>query len=77
MVAEELAMSYRGLQRKPAETNVSFRKLYEECRLSLAKKYVSEENLSVTEIAFLLGFGESSSFSRAYRRWTGCSPRMT
>ena len=41
----------------------------------MARSYLDEGHASVTEIAFLLGFADTSSFSRAFRRWTGLSPR--
>ena len=46
-----------------------------EARVSLARNYVDEGRLSVTEIAFVLGFADTSTFSRAFKRWTGMSPR--
>ncbi|MCW8930507.1 MAG: helix-turn-helix domain-containing protein [Gammaproteobacteria bacterium] len=50
-------------------------RLFNQCQHSLAKKYVSEGKMNMTEITFMLGFSELSSFSRAYKRWTGHSPR--
>jgi len=75
MVADELAMSHRNLQRKLTELGTSFKKLFEESRYYLAEKYVTEGKMNMTEITFMLGFSELSSFSRAYKRWTGHSPR--
>ena len=75
MVAEDLTMSYRSLQRKLTESGTSFKVLFEQSRHTLAEKYVSEGKLNMTEITFMLGFSELSSFSRAYKRWTGHSPR--
>jgi AraC-like DNA-binding protein len=75
IVARELNMSYRSLQRKLAETNTTFKDLFEQCRHELAEEYILDNTLSMTEITFLLGFSELSSFSRAYKRWTGVSPR--
>ncbi|NOQ79196.1 MAG: helix-turn-helix domain-containing protein, partial [Gammaproteobacteria bacterium] len=46
-----------------------------ESRHYLAEKYVTEGKMNMTEITFMLGFSELSSFSRAYKRWTGHSPR--
>jgi AraC-like DNA-binding protein len=45
-----------------------------EIRRELAEQYISDSTLTLTEISFLLGFSEVSSFSRAYRRWEGQSP---
>jgi AraC-like DNA-binding protein len=73
-VAAQLNMSARQLNRRLKEKNTSFRNLLVECRRELAEQYLSDSSLSLTEISYLLGFSESSSFSRAYRRWTGRSP---
>ncbi len=75
IVADELSISHRTLQRKLKELHTSFKILLEESRRTLAQKYISEGKVSVTELTFMLGFGEVSSFSRAYKRWTGHSPR--
>ena len=74
MVAEELYTSGRSLQRKIKEQGTTYKKVYEECRRYLAEKYVAEGKMSFTEISFVLGFSEISSFSRSYKRWTGHSP---
>lgn len=44
------------------------------CRLSVAKKLLSETNMSVTEVVFATGFSDSSNFSRVFKREVGCSP---
>lgn len=75
IVAQELSMSHRNLQRKLTELNTTFKKLLKESRHYLAEKYVTEGKMNMTEITFMLGFSELSSFSRAYKRWTGHSPR--
>jgi AraC-like DNA-binding protein len=74
-VARSLGMSPRNLQRHLADEGTSFKTLLEEARLTLARNYVDEGRLSVTEIAFILGFADTSTFSRAFKRWTGKSPR--
>jgi len=42
--------------------------------MSLARRYLQESSLSLTEISFLLGYTEISTFSHAFKRWTGVSP---
>jgi AraC-like DNA-binding protein len=69
-----LNMSKRKLQLKLAEESVRFKSILDEIRSTLAKDYLNEQNLCLSEIAFLLGFSEVSSFSRAFKRWTGISP---
>src|SRR5262249_10912818 len=67
-------MSLRTLQRRLAEEGTSFVELVNQARRDLACTYLRESPWSVTEVAFLLGFADVSSFSRAFRRWTGLSP---
>jgi AraC-like DNA-binding protein len=73
-IAKRLAMSVRTLQRKLAEEGLSFQAVVDETRAELADRYLEGEGLSVTEVAFLLGYAESSSFARAYKRWRGRTP---
>jgi len=54
--------------------NTSFRELLDEIRQELAKQYVTISDVSLSEVTFLLGFSELSSFSRAYKRWYGVTP---
>ena len=74
-IARRLAMSPRSLQRLLADEGTSFKDLLGEARLTLARSYLDEGRLPVTEIAFVLGFADTSAFSRAFRRWTGIAPR--
>lgn len=73
-VARALGLSERSLQRHLAQHGTSFAQVLNETRRELACAYLREPRWSVTEIAFLLGFEDSSSFARAFRRWTGSSP---
>ena len=74
-IARKLAMSPRNLQRVLAEEGTSFKEILTEARVGLARSYVKEGRLPITEIAFVLGFADTSAFSRAFKRWTGTSPR--
>ena len=73
-VADRLAMSSRTLTRKLRERGHNFKDLLAGIRRELAEKYIMDTSLTLTEISYLLGFSENSSFSRAYRGWTGMSP---
>ena len=73
-VAEELHMTSRTLHRKLKQHDVSFRSLLKDVRRDLAMHYIADESLTLTEITFLLGFSEMSSFSRAFKTWNGISP---
>jgi AraC-like DNA-binding protein len=73
-VAEILNVSPRTLQRKLGDSGTTFKEILDETRHSLALAYLSAPQHSVNEITYLLGFSCSSSFTRAFRRWTGLSP---
>ncbi len=76
MVARELALSTRTLQRLLQEEGTSFIELLNKTRQDIAKSYVIDCRHDLTEVAFLLGFSELSSFSRSFKRWTGHSPEQ-
>jgi AraC-like DNA-binding protein len=73
-VARILHMSVRSLQRKLAATGTTFRDVSETVRAQFATAYLSEPEVGIAEIAFLLGFSDQSAFNRAFRRWTGEAP---
>jgi len=74
MAAKELNMSRHTLYRKLKKEEVSFQSLVEGVRQEEALRHLQENRVSVSEVAFLLGFSELSAFSRAFKRWTGESP---
>ncbi|MEP5764348.1 MAG: AraC family transcriptional regulator [Halieaceae bacterium] len=73
-IAGAMNVSNRTLQRKLKDEGTSFIDLLQDARLGLAKKYLSQPQRSIVEIAYLLGFSEPSTFSRAFKRWTGQAP---
>ena len=73
-IADAMNTSIRNLNRKLSKEGTSFKSLLMEIRRELAGQYINDSTLTLTEISFLLGFSEVSSFSRAYRRWEGQSP---
>ena len=73
-IAEELHVSNRTLQRKLKEEGTSFMDLVQDTRLQLARKYLLQPSRSIVETSYLLGFSEPSTFSRAFKRWTGQAP---
>jgi len=73
-VAGTLHLSTRTLQRKLAGAGACFREVSDRVRSELAKEYLSGRDVRISEVAFLLGFSEQSSFNRAFRRWTGQPP---
>lgn len=74
-IARRLGWSERTLQRRLRDEETSFAQLLDEVRAGLARMYLEDSRLAVFEVAFLLGFSEPSAFNRAFRRWTGKSPR--
>jgi len=72
--ADMLALSPRTLARRLADEGESFKSLLAGVRRELGEKYILDRSKTLTEISFLLGFSETSSFSRAFRNWTGQSP---
>ena len=74
-VADRLYMSPRSLQMKLASRDTSFQEILDSTRKSLAIAYMEQSKTTITEAAYLLGFSEVSNFTRAFRRWTGESPR--
>lgn len=74
-IANRLGMSPRTLQRRLDEQGIAFAELLDEVRAELAKNKLQGSDLSLSEIGFLLGFSEQSSFTRAFKRWTGKTPR--
>ena len=73
-IASELGLSSRTMQRRLLEEGVNFQGLLQTSRQKLADQYIRDENLSISEIAYLLGFSEQANFTRAFKRWTGRSP---
>ncbi len=75
-VAKSVAMSGRTLQRRLREAGTSFQVLVDEERRSAARAYLGDRHLAVAEIAYLLGYSEASAFVRAFKRWTGMTPKQ-
>jgi AraC-like DNA-binding protein len=74
VVARKLALSPRTLQRKLQQEGTSFQEVVNAARRDVALRYLGEPTLSLTEVAFLLGFTEPTNFHRAFKRWTGTTP---
>jgi AraC-like DNA-binding protein len=72
-VAKQLGLTTRSLQRRLKDEATSFQIVREAVRRELATRYL-DDNLSIAEISFLLGFSEPSAFFRAFKRWTGLTP---
>ena len=74
-VAKQLGMSARSLQRRLADEGTGYNDLLTEIRAEFAKRYLSRKTVSASEVAYLLGFTEPPAFFKAFKRWTGMTPR--
>ena len=74
-VARSLAMSESAFQKKLKAAGTSYQELLDETRTELAKLHLSDPDMSVDEVAYMLGFSDCSNFTRAFKRWLGVSPR--
>jgi AraC-like DNA-binding protein len=75
-VADALGMSRQTLFRRLKEEGVTFERVLDDLRRRLALDYLSGKRVSVNEAAYLVGFSDPAAFSRAFKRWTGKSPRQ-
>ena len=73
-IADGLYMTPRNMHRKLQKEDTSFKLLLTDMRKELAQQYIQDRSKTLTEISYLLGFSEVSSFSRAFKGWTGHPP---
>ena len=73
-VAKELGVSVRTMQRRLSEEHTNYTAVLDQLRHQQAIQLLAEGTYGVTEVTYLLGFADTSSFNRAFRRWTGCAP---
>jgi AraC-like DNA-binding protein len=75
-IAQRLGVSERTLTRLLASEQCTFSEILDALRLDLAKSYLREDNLPMSEVGWLLGFQNASAFFHAFKRWTGKTPRQ-
>jgi AraC-like DNA-binding protein len=73
--AKKLGTSVRTLQAQLGDTGLKFSDILEAQRMEFAKIYLEQKQLSLDQVAALLGYSEQSSFGRAFKRWTGSTPQ--
>ena len=73
-VSGNLALSSRSLQMKLQKEETTFKHLFDQLRKETALAYLKDPEISICDIALLLGFSEQSAFNHAFKRWTGTSP---
>jgi AraC-like DNA-binding protein len=74
-IARALSTSTRSLQRRLAASGVSYNELLDQVRKEAAERYLGDSPLSITEIAYLLGYSEPAAFNRAFKRWFDNTPQ--
>ena len=74
-IARRLGTSQRTLARRLSSEGVTFSGVLESLRSDLADRYLADRDLSISEIAWLLGYHEVSAFTHAFKRWSGHTPR--
>ena len=74
-IAALLALSRQTVFRKLKAEGTTFREILDELRHKMALHYLDAKKISVNETAYLVGFSDPAAFSRAFKRWTGSSPR--
>lgn len=74
-IADQLGVSRQTLYRNLKSEDVTFEQVLDELRHKLALEYLRGRKASVTDTAYLVGFSDPAAFSRAFKRWTGMSPR--
>jgi AraC-like DNA-binding protein len=76
-VARQLGMSHRTLARRLAAEGLTFSEIQTDLKTDLARRYLREGDLPISQIAWLLGYREVSAFTHAFKRWTGTAPRQS
>lgn len=75
-IARRLGLSHRTLVRRLALEGLTFSGILDEMKIDLAKSYLTDDGLPISQTAWLLGYGEVSAFTHAFKRWTGMTPRQ-
>ena len=74
-IAEELNVSQRTYMRRLTDERTSFSEILDEVRYDLAKEYLSNESLAISEIAFFLQYNDQAAFTNAFKRWANVTPK--
>jgi AraC-like DNA-binding protein len=75
-IARQLGVSQRTLSRQLALEDMTFSTVLERLRADLSRQYLADDALSISRIAWLLGYQEVGAFTNAFKRWTGKTPRQ-
>jgi AraC-like DNA-binding protein len=74
VTARILHMTPRTLHRRLLDEGTSFQEILDEVRHSLAMEYLKSQHMTIQELAYTLGYGDTANFRRAFKRWTGVAP---
>lgn len=75
-IARRLGVSQRTLARRLSSERMNFSSVLENLKIDLADRYLADQDLSISQVAWLLGYQEVSSFTHAFKRWTHKTPRQ-
>ena len=76
-IARKLGVSQRTLARRLSSEGLTFASVLQRLKSDLAKRHLTDETLSISEIAWLVGYQDVSAFTHAFKRWTGKAPSTT
>jgi AraC-like DNA-binding protein len=74
-VARSLGLSARSLRRRLCDEGISYNTIAESALATLAKQLLADQARSIQETAYTMGFSDPSAFYRAFKRWTGTTPK--
>ena len=76
MTARMLNMTPRTLHRRLKKEGTSFQEILDTVRHALAMEYLKSRDITIQELAYTLGYGDTANFRRAFKRWTGVAPSL-
>ncbi|MDH4316703.1 MAG: AraC family transcriptional regulator [Gammaproteobacteria bacterium] len=76
VLADQLGMHRRTLQRRLSDAGLSYAELLDDCRSRMARRYLLSSNLPMSNLAHMLGYSDQSAFNHAFRRWHGMTPHQ-